>query len=181
MAGGAHPVADAAGRRDDLHRQHQARSRDQPLLDGQLEPRVEATRVAHGGVAHREGLREHARGAQVRGAGRLVEAEARGEAVAVRREVIVGVDQAGNDGAAAGVDDLRVGGPGDRGARAGRADPVAVDDHRRVRDGSRAGPVDQGGAGQDADHGLRIIPGLRGEGLTPASSTSFASTVSALK
>ena len=61
---------------------------------------------------------------------------------------------------AAGVDDLRVGGPGDRGARAGRGDPVAVDDHRRVRDGRRAGPVDQGGAGQDAGHGWRIIPGF---------------------
>src|SRR5690349_9760694 len=120
----AHPVADAAGRRDDLQRQHQPRPRDQPLLDGQLESRVEPARVAHGGVAHRERLREHARGAQVGGAGRLVQAEPRGEAVAVGGEMIVGVDQARNQGPAARVDDLRVGGPAEAGARPHRADPV---------------------------------------------------------
>ena len=118
----AHAIADAAGRRDDLHRQHQARPRDQPLLDGELEAGVEPAAVAHGRVAHGERLREHARGAEMRGARGLVEAPARGQAVAVRGQVVVRVDQAGDHGPPARVDDLGVRGPGERGAGPGGGD-----------------------------------------------------------
>ena len=54
LAAAGHPVADAAGGRNDGHRRQQARPIDQPLGDGLLEPGVQPAGVADAGIARRQ-------------------------------------------------------------------------------------------------------------------------------
>lgn len=145
----AHPIADPARGRDDLDAQHQPRARDQVLLDGDLEAGIEPAAVADRRVAHGQGLREDPGRAQVRGAGRLVEAQARGQAVAVGGHVVVGVNEPGNERAAADVDDLGVDRPLEGRPGAGGRDALAVDHHGGIRHRCGTGAVDQRRAGQD--------------------------------
>src|SRR6185436_4698380 len=91
----------------------------------------------------------------MRGAARLVEPPALGHLVAVRGEMIMAVDEAGQEREPRSVDDLA----GDRAAtaRAGRhrLDPTVLERHDRVAHGRRPGPVDQR---PDPDHRHRAPP-----------------------
>src|SRR6185369_12973902 len=89
----------------------EARPAQQSLIDRSPEPGVETAGVAEGRVAHPEGLLDHAPGPDRAGATRLVEPPAMREVVAVRRQVIVTVDQPRQHGHAGDVDDLGAGRP----------------------------------------------------------------------
>src|SRR5712691_6767112 len=146
MARGAHAVADAARGRDDADRQHQARSCDQAFFDRQLKPDVETSGVAYGGIARGQGLPQYRGRAHMRGAERLMQPPALRERVAVRREMIVAVDEAGKQREAREIDDVGVCWPGDGMTWSCRGNAPVVDEYGSVRYRCGASAVDQSSA-----------------------------------
>jgi hypothetical protein len=116
---------------------------DQPLFDRPLEPGVETGRVAHRGVSHRQRLLQDLGGAQGPGALRLVNPPAPGEIIAVHCQMVVAVDQAGQDRHAGNIDDLGVLRPLAGGFGRNRLDPLIADHDRRARLRPGTGSVDQ--------------------------------------
>src|SRR5215831_5126811 len=166
----ADPVTDAADGRHDGDGGEQPRPANQALLDSDPEPGVEPARVSHGGVAHAEGALDGARGPQAAGAGRLVEAPAMREVVAVEGEMVVTVDEARQHRAAGDVEDLGVWRPR-AGARGDGLDATVAQDDRRITHGRGARAVDQGAPSQYS-HGLSSA----GEYSSTAASLAFATS-----
>ena len=117
-----------------------------PSPDGLPEPGVQPTGVADGSVALRERLLDRLRGAEAPRAGRLVEAPAPRQVVAVERHVIVAVDQTGQDRPARYIDNLGILRPGDRARRGDRVDAAIANDDGRIAHGCGPRTVDQGSA-----------------------------------
>ena len=158
---GEHPaVPVAAGGGEDGDADLHAGAQDQPLLHGLLHAHVRAPGVPHAGDA---GLH---RAAHVVDGLVEVEREGRGQQLGdvdpLQHEVHVGVDEAGEDGAALGVDlGDRAIGLGQLAAGAGGQDAVVLDEHRAVLDGGCAGAVDECAVvDQDGAHGK--APGVGG-------------------
>src|SRR5438552_742199 len=103
-----------------------------------------APTVPYRRVARRPDLAHHPRRPELPGALRLVEPPASHELVAVEREVVVTVDEAGQYGEARGVDHLGVGWPaGTRAGRGHRLDPSVVDQHGGVSHGWSPRAIDE--------------------------------------
>src|SRR2546425_9343344 len=144
VTGRADRIADPSDRRDDRERQDEARSRDQPLLDREPEAGVEPATIPYRRVTRRQDLAHHPPRPELPGALRLVEPPASHELVAVEREVVVTVDEAGQHGEARGVDHLGVRWPaGTRAGRGHRLDPSVVDQHGGVSHGWSPRAIDE--------------------------------------
>lgn len=146
-------VGVAAGVTEDADRRVDARTCGEPLGHGRAVAGGQTAQVADRGDTRVEGGAQPLRGAEHLDRGVLLVA-AHHLARGLDTEVDVGVDEAGEEGAASGVDGVYAG----QGVRRRRGGPrvgdeaLGVDDERGVLDGRGAGAVDQAGVG-DTERG----------------------------
>ena len=106
---GGHPVADAAGGRDDGDRGEQSGAVQQPLGDGLLEAGIQSASVADGGIARGQGVLDGLGSLQVGQRRRFFDFPAGEESVVLVGQVVVGVNEAGHEGQASEVNFLCMG------------------------------------------------------------------------
>ena len=145
-AEGVQGVGVPAGDGDDLARGQDARAFDQPEVDGAAQRHARAVRVAH--VAHGREPGAQRREGIHRAEDRLVGGRPQDRpplpvGVHQERQVIVTVDEAGDDGAAGEIEVARTLRAGQRLLRLDRLDPVSFDQDRHVAPGRPAAAVDQ--------------------------------------
>jgi hypothetical protein len=161
------PVHQAAGAADLAAAGRQARAGGQLVLDGFFQPDVDvvqAAAAAGGRVAALQGQPGVGGGEQRDVLDGVLDVEIlQGRHVEVRR-VKVGLDEAGHDGAAPGVDATGAGGVGLPGGRAGVGDAAIPDDDGGVGDRRGARAVDELAVADDRDALSRLHGGRSGRG-----------------
>ena len=142
-------VGQAAGGGNRPHGHLKAGPNDEPLLDGQPEPRIHPSRVAHRRVAAQQRLLQHLGRSQVTGAAGLPEPPPAPQVVLVDAKMVVAVYQAGEQGHPGHVNDLRSLRDPHLFTPARRLyAPVAADDYGGVPEGLGARAVDECAAGE---------------------------------
>ena len=148
VAGGRDSVADAARRRNDGHGADQARPGDQTFGYGLLESGVQAASVADGGVSGGQRVLYGPGCLQVRKGGRLLDFPPGEKTVVLVGQVVVGVDQAGEQCQTGEINDLRIGWDVHGSPGSSTPDDIAVQHHHGVFDDRAARAVNQSRSNQ---------------------------------